>query len=250
MAGSPLLALEGVHAYYGTSHVLQGVYLTLEAGGIALVGRNGMGKTTLVKTIMGLVPAREGRIVFKGRDVARLKPYQIAIGGIGYVPQGRRLFPSLSVQEHLLLAARPGNGAGWDADRVFALLPRLAARAKQSGMSLSGGEQQMLAIGRALVTNPDLLIMDEPSEGLAPVIVDQLVGTYRSLVNSGVSVLMVEQNLRSATALAEDLYVMVAGCIVDKVKGELLMRDQALREKYLGVTSGRTDPRVVRGREA
>ena len=243
MAASPLLALHGVHSYYGTSHVLQGVSLTLEGGCIALVGRNGMGKTTLVKTIMGLVPAREGRIIFKGRDVARLKPYQIAADGIGYVPQGRHLFQSLSVHEHLLLAARPGNGAGWNVERVFAHLPRLAARARQSGTSLSGGEQQMLAIGRALVTNPDLLIMDEPSEGVAPVIVDQLVGTYRSLIDAGVSVLMVEQNLRSANALSEELYVMVAGCIVDKVKGELLIHDRALREKYLGVTSRRTDPR-------
>ena len=235
MAGPPLLVVEEVHTYYGTSHVLQGVNLTLQDGAIALIGRNGMGKTTLVKTIMGLVQAREGRVLFRGQDVARLKPYQIATRGIGYVPQGRHLFPSLSVMEHLILAARPGSGAGWDTDRVFALFPRLAERAKQSGAALSGGEQQMLAIGRALVTNPDLLIMDEPSEGLAPVILDQLIETYRSLVRTGVSVLMVEQNLRTATALADDLYVMVAGCIVDKVKGDLLLRDQTMREKYLGV---------------
>ena len=235
MAQAPLLTLEGVHTYYGTSHVLQGVDLTLGRGAISLVGRNGMGKTTLVKTIMGLVPARTGRILFRGHDVTRLRPYEIAARGMGYVPQGRQLFPSLSVREHLLLAARPGSKAGWDVERVFALFPRLRERARQSGAALSGGEQQMLAIGRALVTNPELLIMDEPSEGLAPVILDALIETYRSLVGSGMSVLMVEQNLRTATALTSELLVMVGGRIVDEVSGDALLRDQGLRERYLGV---------------
>jgi branched-chain amino acid transport system ATP-binding protein len=239
MAEHPLLAVKGVHTFYGRSHVLQGVNLTLQEGALSLVGRNGMGKTTLVKTIMGLAPAQEGRVLFKGHDVARLKPFEIAARGIGYVPQGRHLFPSLSVKEHLTLAARRGNGARWDADRVFALFPRLADRANQSGTALSGGEQQMLAIGRALVTNPNLLIMDEPSEGLAPVILDHLIETYHSLVRSGVSILMVEQNLRTATALSDELYVMLSGRIVDKVKGELLLSNQTMREQYLGVTSPR-----------
>jgi branched-chain amino acid transport system ATP-binding protein len=204
---------------------------------MSLVGRNGMGKTTLVKTIMGLAPASQGAVLFKGDDVARRRPFEIASRGIGYVPQGRHLFPSLSVKEHLLLAARRGNGASWDADRVFTLFPRLADRSSRSGAALSGGEQQMLAIGRALVTNPILLIMDEPSEGLAPVILDQLMETYHSLVKSGVSILMVEQNLRTATALSQELYVMMSGRIVDKVKGELLLSNQAMREQYLGVKS-------------
>ena len=235
MSPTPLLSVEGVHTYYGTSHVLQGVDLTLGAGAISLVGRNGMGKTTLVKTIMGLVPARAGRVLFRGEDVTALRPYEIAARGIGYVPQGRQLFPSLSVHEHLLLAAHRGNGAGWDVERVFGLFPRLRERARQSGAALSGGEQQMLAIGRALVTNPTLLIMDEPSEGLAPVILDGLIETYRSLVSAGVSVLMVEQNLRTATALTSELLVMVGGRIVDQVSGDALLRDQTLRERYLGV---------------
>jgi len=235
MTESPLLSIKNVHSYYGTSHVLQGVSLILESGVIALVGRNGMGKTTLVKTIMGIVPARDGEILFHGQDITRLKPYQIGALGIGYVPQGRDLFASLSVHEHLIMAARTGNGAGWNAERVYDLFPRLKERAKQSGASLSGGEQQMLAIGRALVTNPSLLIMDEPSEGLAPVVLDHLIETYHSLVKSGISILIVEQNLRTATSLTDDLYIMIAGCIVDKVKGDLLLHDQHAREQFLGV---------------
>ena len=236
MTDAPLLLLEDVHSYYGTSHVLQGVSLTLRSGTIALVGRNGMGKTTLVKTIMGIVPPTQGKICLRGGDITGLKPYQIAALHVGYVPQGRDLFPSLSVKEHLILAARPGNGEGWSIERVFELFPLLGERARESAASLSGGEQQMLAIGRALVTNPSLLIMDEPSEGLAPVVIDMLIRTLQSLVESGISILIVEQNLRTATSLAEDLYVMVAGCIVDEVKGERLLHDQKIREQYLGVT--------------
>jgi branched-chain amino acid transport system ATP-binding protein len=141
----------------------------------------------------------------------------------------------VSVIEHLVLAARTGNGAGWNVERIFDLFPRLKERKKQSGASLSGGEQQMLAIGRALITNPSLLVMDEPSEGLAPVVLDLLIETYHSLVKSGISILIVEQNLRTATSLTDDLYIMIAGCIVDKVKGELLLHDQHAREQFLGV---------------
>jgi branched-chain amino acid transport system ATP-binding protein len=235
MTANPLLQVEEVHSYYGTSHVLHGVSITLDRGAAAIVGRNGMGKTTLVKTIMGLVPARRGRICLQGAEITRAKPYQIAARGVGYVPQGRALFPSLSVEEHLTLAARGGNGHGWNMERVFALLPRLRERARLRGSSLSGGEQQMLAIGRALVTNPSLLIMDEPSEGLAPVVLDQLIETYRSLLHSGISILLVEQNLRTAIALCEELHIMVAGAIVNTVPGELLLRDREARETYLGV---------------
>ena len=237
MAGEPLLQVEDVHTFYGHSHVLHGVNLVLEAGAMSLIGRNGMGKTTLVKTIMGLTPSRSGRLRFRGHDISRRKPFEIAALGIGYVPQGRDLFQSLSVAEHLVTVARPGNGAGWNIDRVFELFPRLAQRSTQSGTSLSGGEQQMLAIGRALVTNPALLIMDEPSEGLAPVILDQLTQTYRALIDSGVSILLVEQNLHTATALSKELLVMMSGQIVDKIDGERILNDQALREQYLGVTT-------------
>jgi branched-chain amino acid transport system ATP-binding protein len=195
-----------------------------------------MGKTTLVKTIMGLVPIKKGRVLFRGKEITNLKPYQIASRGLGYVPQGRQLFPSLSVEEHLMMVAREGNSAGWNRERVYTLFPRLKERAKQSAASLSGGEQQMLAIGRALVTNPVLLIMDEPSEGLAPVILEMLIETYHSLIETGISILIVEQNLHTVTALADELYVMIAGQIVDKVSGELILRDNEVREKYLGVT--------------
>ena len=246
MANQPTMLIEDLHAYYGASHVLQGVNLSLSGAGVSLVGRNGMGKTTLVRTIMGLVPARGGSVRFKGREITRLRPHEIASLGIGYVPQGRRLFPSLSVLEHLILCARPGNGAGRGVEKVFAMFPRLADRAHSSGTALSGGEQQMLAIARALVTNPELLIMDEPSEGLAPVILDQLIAAYRALVDSGVSFLLVEQNLRTAVAFADQLHVMVSGRIVDKVDGERLMNDQALRENYLGVSTDRAAAQVKR----
>ncbi len=235
MPEAPLLAVENVHSYYGTSHVLQGVSITFPGGVIALVGRNGMGKSTFVKTIMGIVPAREGRIRLHEKDITKLKPYEIGALGIGYVPQGRGLFPSLSVHEHLILAARRGNGSSWDVAKVYDLFPALKGRDKLSAASLSGGEQQMLAIGRALVANPKLLIMDEPSEGLAPVILDHLIETYRSLIKSGISILIVEQNLRTATALTDELYIMVGGCIVDRVSGELLLHDQHAREQFLGV---------------
>ena len=236
MTDTPLLQVKDVHTYYdNTSHVLQGVSLDLINGGYAIVGRNGMGKTTLVKTIMGLVPAKRGKIYFKGEDITDLKPYEIGSRRIGYVPQGRDLFPSLTVHEHFLLASRSGNGDYWDTERVYEVFPRLRERAKQGAATLSGGEQQMLAIGRALVTNPKLLIMDEPSEGLAPVILDGLIQTYHSLLESGISILLVEQNLRTAAALVDDLYVMVAGKIVNKVNSEEFMNDKSMREKYLGV---------------
>jgi branched-chain amino acid transport system ATP-binding protein len=237
MTTAPLLQVDNVHTYYGRSHVLHGASLVLDHGAIALIGRNGMGKTTLVRTIMGLAPAAEGRVLFEGRDITRMKPFQIAAGGIGYVPQGRQTFPSLSVTEHLTMAYRRGRGMGWNVDTVFELFPRLGERAQQSGTSLSGGEQQMLAIGRALVTNPTLLIMDEPSEGLAPVILDLLTRTYRSLVEKGINILLVEQNLRTAAALADEMHVMLSGEVVDRVSSAALLADRALRERYLGVTS-------------
>lgn len=236
MSDQTLLRAVDIHSFYDkTSHVLRGVNIEFEGGGYAIVGRNGMGKTTLVKTIMGLVPPKSGNIYFKGEKISGLKPYEIGTRRIGYVPQGRELFPSLTVHEHFLLAERKGNGDEWNIDKVYELFPRLRERAKQGAATLSGGEQQMLAIARALVANPELLIMDEPSEGLAPVILDGLIETYQSLLASGVSILLVEQNLRTAASLAEDLYVMVAGQIVNKVNSEVFLKDKDLREKYLGV---------------
>lgn len=235
MSKPALLQTKDLHAFYDTSHVLHGVSINFESGIYVIVGRNGMGKSTLVKTIMGLVPAKEGKIYLRGEDITNLKPYEISLKNVGYVPQGRELFPSLSVDEHFKLASRGGNGDNWDAEKVYKLFPRLRERARQSAASLSGGEQQMLAIGRALVTNPSLLLMDEPSEGLAPVILDQLIETYQSLLESGMSILLVEQNLRTAVSMADELYIMVAGCIVSHVKSEVFLHDRSAREKYLGV---------------
>jgi len=236
MTDTPLLQVKDIHTYYdNTSHVLQGVSMDFMGGGYAIIGRNGMGKTTLVKTIMGLVPAKRGAIFFKGEDITKLKPYEIGSRRIGYVPQGRDLFPSLSVHEHFLLASRSGNGDLWDTEKVYELFPRLKERAKQGAATLSGGEQQMLAIGRALVTNPTLLIMDEPSEGLAPVILEGLIETYHSLMETGISILLVEQNLHTAAAMVDEMYVMVAGKIVNKVNSQEFLKDKSMREKYLDV---------------
>lgn len=235
MSDTPLLQIDNLHVYYESSHILQGISLRLEQGVIALVGRNGMGKTTLVKAVIGLVPVHSGRLLLNGEDITNLKPYQIALRNVGYVPQGRELFESLTVDEHLHIPARKGSLGVWNADRVYDLFPRLRDRAKQYATSLSGGEQQMLAIGRALVTNPSLLLMDEPSEGLAPVVIDLLIENLRSLMESGLSILLIEQNLRTASSLVDELYVVVAGRIVKKVNSKILLHDQKLREQFLGV---------------
>lgn len=236
MSDRTLLSVENIHAYYGSSHVLQGASITLESGVAGVIGRNGMGKTTLVKAIMGIVPVRSGRVLLNGEDITNMKPYQIASRGVGYIPQGRGIFPSLTVDEHLKLAARTHAGSDWTADRVYDMFPKLRELSKQGAASLSGGQQQMLTIGRALVTNPTLLIMDEPSEGLAPVTLDEIISTFHSLVESGISLLLVEQNLHTITSLVKDnIYVMVAGRIAQKVSSDLLLHDEKAREQLLGV---------------
>lgn len=231
---TPVLKVENLHVYYGGSHILQGVDLELDAGVAAIIGRNGMGKTTLIKAIMGLVPSKEGNVYFKGECVTGKQPYEIARKGIGYVPQGRRVFPSLSVDEHLHVAEVPVEG-GWNADKVYDFFPRLKERYKQSGTTLSGGEQQMLAIGRALVTNPKLLIMDEPSEGLAPVIVDQLVEFCNEIKKTDMSLLLVEQNLSMAKRVSELVNVMLTGKLVYQDSFEALMADKELTKTLIGI---------------
>ncbi len=235
MNSTPLLEISRVNVYYGPCHILQEISMKLDRGMISIVGRNGMGKTTMVKAIMGLVPVKSGKILLNGRDVTNLKPYEIANRNVAYVPQGRELFESLSVDEHLHIAARNEKAGGWNAERVYRLFPRLHLRAKHGGTSLSGGEQQMLAIGRALVTNPELLIMDEPSEGLAPVIINLLIENLQLLMESGLNIMLIEQNLRTATSLVDEVYVMVSGKIVEKIKSKVLMNDKELREKFLSV---------------
>jgi branched-chain amino acid transport system ATP-binding protein len=233
----PLLVVEGLNGYYGTAHVLQGVSFTMGSEPVAVIGRNGMGKTTLCKTIVGLLGATgrsEGSVVLGGAELHGKPAYRIAKSGVGYVPQGRRLFTSLTVDEHLQIVGAKASDA-WTPARIYELFPRLGDRRNVSGTSLSGGEQQMLAIGRALLTNPRLLIMDEPSEGLAPTIVEGLIQTIKDLAAAGMGLLVVEQNLGVATALAERQLVMVAGSIATETTAGALLADPGAQRRYLGV---------------
>lgn len=230
-----LLRVEGVNAGYGASKVLDGLTFSMGHEAVSIVGRNGMGKTTLCKTLMGLVHPTAGTIELAGERVDGWHPERVARAGIAYIPQGRRLFPSLTVDEHLAMLARGARGKRWDADAVYQLFPRLAERRRNGGAELSGGEQQMLAVGRALMLNGDLVLMDEPSEGLAPTIVDTLIDAVHRLVESEVAVLIVEQNLRAATAMAERQLVMVSGRIELETTASELAADAELQRQYLGV---------------
>ena len=232
---STLFEIEDLDAYYGQAQVLEGVSLAMGAEGVAVIGRNGMGKTTLCAAVMGMMPRASGSIRFKEKEILGRPSYKIAGLGIGYVPQGRRLFPSLSVDEHLRMLARGTRGKRWTPDAVYELFPRLAERKKNGGTQLSGGEQQMLAIGRALLGNPELLIMDEPSEGLAPAIVEGLIATCKTLVEEGMAILLVEQNLGVATSIAERQLVMVTGRIAAETTASALVGDADAQRRYLGV---------------
>ena len=232
---APALEIRGLDVYYGHSHALQGVHLTLDAGVFSVVGRNGMGKTTLCKAIMGLVRASSGSMRVRGQDITALSPARIARLGLGYVPQGRRLWRSLSVAEHLQLAAGIRTGP-WTIDRIYETFPRLAERKNHGAAQLSGGEQQMLAISRALLTNPHLLIMDEPTEGLAPVIVTQVEEMLVQLGEDGdISVLVIEQNIGVATAVSRNVAVMVNGRINRVIDSARLSADRDLQQRLLGV---------------
>ena len=236
---SNLLEVRDLNVYYDQAHILQGVDLAVGTDPVAIIGRNGMGKTTLCQALMGLVPAAKGDISFEGMKLVGRKPYQIASLGIGYVPQGRRIFPSLSVHEHMQLAARGRNGQSkrrWTVERIYELFPPLAQRRKIGAGALSGGEQQMLAIGRALLTNPRLLIMDEPSEGLAPVIVDHLLEALKRLSAEGIAMLVIEQKLSVAASLAHRVQIMVKGRIALETNASALLADEDAQRRYLGVT--------------
>jgi uncharacterized protein (UPF0261 family)/ABC-type branched-subunit amino acid transport system ATPase component len=232
---APALEVRGLDVYYGHSHALQGVDLTLDSGVFSVVGRNGMGKTTLCNTIMGLVRASGGSVRIRGEDVTRFSPARIARLGVGYVPQGRRLWRSLSVDEHLRLAGGIRQGP-WTAERIYETFPRLAERKNNGGGQLSGGEQQMLAISRALLTNPHLLIMDEPTEGLAPVIVAQVEEMLVRLGEEGnIAVLVIEQNIGVATAVSRNVAIMVNGRINRIIDSVRLATDRNLQQRLLGV---------------
>jgi branched-chain amino acid transport system ATP-binding protein len=232
-----LLSIEGLNAFYGPAQVLRDVSFSMGDEPVAIIGRNGMGKTTLCAAIVGITPPRAtGSIRFTGNELVGKPSYRIARLGIGYVPQGRRLFPSLSVDEHLRMIEGRGAGANrWTAERVYELFPRLAERKRNGGAQLSGGEQQMLAIGRALLTNPQLLIMDEPSEGLAPAIIEMLTAVFLKLASDGLRILLIEQNLAVATSLAERQLVMIGGEIAAETTASELAASPELQRRYLGV---------------
>jgi branched-chain amino acid transport system ATP-binding protein len=235
-----VLELSDIHTYYGDSYVLQGVSLSVGAGQvIALMGRNGVGKTTTIRSIVGFSPPKRGSITFQDVEITTMPAHQIARRGISLVPQGRRIFPSLTVAEHLRVFARLSEGAaehGWDLERILPLFPALERRMKQKGSSLSGGEQQMLAIARALLTNPRLLLMDEPSEGLSPIAVQQVVEVIEHLrAAAELPILLVEQNLSLALDLADHIYVMNKGTIVFQGSAEELSNAPDVQRTYLGL---------------
>jgi branched-chain amino acid transport system ATP-binding protein len=232
---NPLLQVDMLEAGYGQSTVLDALSFSMGTESVAIIGRNGMGKTTLCKAIMGLIRPTRGSVVFDGTDLAGLPPEKISRSGIGYVPQGRRLFPSLTVDEHLRMLSNRTNGKRWDTKAVYELFPRLAMRRQNRGAELSGGEQQMLAVGRALMLNSRLIIMDEPSEGLAPTIVEALISVVRTLVSEGVAVLVVEQNIHAATEMAQRQLAMVSGRIQAELTADELRNDPTLQRQYLGV---------------
>lgn len=229
-----MLSIQDIHTYYRDSYILQGVTLDLKSGQVAaLLGRNGVGKTTLARSIMGLTPAKRGRILFNEVEITRMPAHRIARMGIGLVPQGRRVFRSLTVKEHLHVTAR-GHGA-WTFDRIVELFPNLQARLRSFAGKLSGGEQQMLAAARALVGNPALLVMDEPTEGLAPLMVRELGRAIQSLKQAGTSILLIEQQLTFALRYADVVFIMSKGRIVHRCTPAELATDTEIKARYLGV---------------
>jgi branched-chain amino acid transport system ATP-binding protein len=245
-----VLELDDLHAYYGESHVLQGVSLRMERGDVVgILGRNGMGKTTLIRAVIGFMPLRRGRVRFKGDDITHAAPFRHVARGIGLVPQGRRVFPSLSVLENLEVARRAGapdadpspaggrarRAPAWTLERVLEIFPRLRERGANRANKLSGGEQQMLAIGRALMTNPDLLLMDEPTEGLAPLLVREVGRVIGDLKREGLSILLVEQNLPLALGVADRIHILSRGQIVHSATPADLADDHDVQSRYLGL---------------
>jgi branched-chain amino acid transport system ATP-binding protein len=231
-----ILEVQDIHTYYGDAYVLQGLSLQLEQGQIlGLLGRNGVGKTTIVNSIVGFTPPRRGKIYFKGADITGDSSFAIVRSGMGLVPQGRRVFPTLSVEDNLLVAEHGIARHGWNLPRVYALFPRLHERRSQRARTLSGGEQQMLAIGRGLMTNPDCLIMDEPSEGLAPIIIQGLWEAIARLKQEGLSILLVEQNAALALKLVDFVHVIAKGRVVYSAPPGELWTNEEIKSRYLGI---------------
>jgi len=235
---STLIQAQGLHTYYGESHILHGVDLRIEAGeSIGLLGRNGMGKSTLIRTILGHVAPASGNISVRGKNCTRAAPYQVSRLGIAYVPEGRGIFPNLNVRENLLVAARPGfeGRNDWTYERVLQTFPRLTERLAHGGQQLSGGEQQMLAIGRALMTNPDVLILDEATEGLAPLIIAEIWRIIGTIRETGVSTLIVDRNYRKVLAHTDRCVVLEKGNVVEEKDSASLSQQTDLLTRYLGV---------------
>jgi branched-chain amino acid transport system ATP-binding protein len=231
-----ILDVQDIHTYYGDAYVLQGLSLRLEQGQIlGLLGRNGVGKTTLVNSIVGFTPPRRGKIMFKGVDITANASFETVRSGMGLVPQGRRVFPTLSVEENLVVAERSFDRHGWNLGRVYALFPRLQERRHQRAKTLSGGEQQMLAIGRGLMTNPDCLIMDEPSEGLAPIIIQGVWEAIGKLKQEGLSILLVEQNAHLALKLVDYVHVLSKGQVVYSSRPDELWANHDIKSRFLGL---------------
>jgi len=231
-----MLKIIDIHTYYGDSYVLQGISLEVAKGTVvALLGRNGVGKTTLIRSIVGFTPARRGQILFNDKDITRVPSYKIVRLQMGLVPQGRRIFPTLTVKENLAIASRSYSAQAWNFEKIFALFPRLKERAHHRGNELSGGEQQMLAIARALISNPIFLLMDEPTEGLAPVLVREVGDVILRLKEGGLSIFLVEQNLSFAKKFADYTHVMSKGKIVYSSTPAELWENQEVKEHYLGV---------------
>ena len=230
-----MLSVRDIHTYYGDSYILQGVSLEADSGKvIGLLGRNGMGKTTLIRSIIGFTPPRRGQVFFNGRDITHRRSYGIARSGISLVPQGRQIFPSLNVTENLIVGSR-NEKEWWNLERVYELFPPLKQREKHPGNRLSGGEQQMLAIGRSLLTNPSLILMDEPTEGLSPLFVQTVGQVIGRLQQGGISILLVEQNLRFALKCTDYVHILSRGQIVHSSVPADLDKSQEIKAKYLGV---------------
>ncbi|GAB1459837.1 ABC transporter ATP-binding protein [Thauera sp.] len=233
-----LLEARDLHTYYGSSHILHGVSFSIRKGeALGLMGRNGMGKTTLIRSMLGLVRPRHGTVRVNGDDMTRSKPHRIALAGVAYVPEGRGIFPNLSVRENLLMAARAGvdGRREWTFERVMETFPRLGERINNGGGQLSGGEQQMLTIGRALMTNPDLLILDEATEGLAPLMVKEIWKVIRTIRDTGIATVVVDKNHSAVTALTNRSVILVKGEVVFDGPSEQVRQDPALIRKHLGV---------------
>ena len=230
-----MLEVRDIHTYYGDSYVLQGISLSMTRGQVVgILGRNGMGKTTLIRSIIGFTPPRRGQIMFKDRDITAWSSNRAVGFGLGLVPQGRRVFPSLSVMENLTVAVK-GDSGPWTVARVLELFPRLRERSAHRAGKLSGGEQQMLAIARALMTNPELLLMDEPTEGLAPLLVREVGRVIESLKAQGLSILLVEQNLPLALRVADHVHVLSRGRVVHSSAPDALWRNEEIKSRYLGL---------------